>query len=45
MQKFLGCILLYFLSRIILFPCLRMTTLLWGGVMIRGLGGLVGILD
>ena len=44
-EEFPGCILYSFLSRFLLFPCLRTTTLLWGGVMIRGLGGLVGMLD
>ena len=44
-EEFPGCILYSFLSRFILFPCSRMTTLLWGGVMIRGLSGFVGMLE
>ena len=43
--EFPGCIIYSFLSRIILFLCSRTTTLVWGGVMIRGLGGLVGIME
>ena len=44
-EEFPGCILYSFLSRFILFPCWTTTTLLWGEVMIRGLGGLVGMLE
>ena len=44
MSKLSG-VITSFIFRIILSPCSRTTTLIWGGVMMRGLGGIVGMLD